>query len=133
MSTIEKYICIFLVYSIAGWFMESFRGLAKTGKFVNRGFLIGPYLPVYGWGVTLITIFLEKYVNDIGILFGMSIILCGVLEYFTSWIMEKLFKARWWDYHNRKFNINGRICLETLIPFGIARNGIIKICESFAI
>jgi uncharacterized membrane protein len=106
--------------------METFRGWFRTKKFVNRGFLIGPYLPVYGWGVVLITLFLEKYVNDIVILFCMSIILCGVLEYFTSWIMEKLFKARWWDYHNRKFNINGRICLETLIPFGILGTVLLK-------
>ena len=131
MNTLEKYICIFFIYAIAGWFMETFRGYFKTGKFINRGFLIGPYLPVYGFGVTLITIFLEKYVNDIYILFGMSIVLCGTLEYFTSWIMEKLFKARWWDYHNRKFNINGRICLETLIPFGILGTVLLKFANPF--
>lgn len=53
-------------------------------------------------------------------------ITCGILEYFTSFIMEKLFDARWWDYSSRKFNINGRICLETLLPFGIA--GVITVC-----
>lgn len=126
MGIIEKYICIFFVYSIAGWCMETFRGYFKTGKLVNRGFLIGPYCPVYGIGVSLITVFLNKYVNDIPILFGMSIIICGLLEYFTSWIMEKVFKARWWDYHNRKFNINGRICLETLLPFGILGTILLK-------
>jgi uncharacterized membrane protein len=133
MNTLEKYVCIFLVYAIAGWFMESFRGWFKTKKFVNRGFLIGPCLPVYGFGVVLITFCLEKYVNDIGILFGMSIILCGILEYFTSWIMEKLFKARWWDYHNRKFNINGRVCLETLIPFGILGTVLLKFVNPFVL
>lgn len=59
-------------------------------------------------------------------LFWLSMITCGILEYFTSFIMEKLFDARWWDYSSRKFNINGRICLETLLPFGIA--GIITVC-----
>ena len=49
----------------------------------------------------------------------MSMVICSILEYVTSFIMEKLFKARWWDYSDRKFNINGRICLETLIPFGL--------------
>lgn len=126
MEIVRKYLCLFFVYSILGWCMESFRGYFKTGKFVNRGFLIGPYCPVYGLGVSLITFFLEKYVNDIIILFGMSIIICGLLEYFTSWIMEKVFKARWWDYHNRKFNINGRICLETLLPFGILGTILLK-------
>lgn len=59
-------------------------------------------------------------------LFWLSMITCGILEYFTSFIMEKLFDARWWDYSSRKFNINGRICLETLLPFGIA--GVITVC-----
>ena len=79
----------------------------------------------------LITLFLEKYINDTPILFCMSILLCGSLEYFTSWILEKLFKARWWDYHNHKFNINGRICLETLIPFGILGTVLLKFVNPF--
>ncbi len=50
----------------------------------------------------------------------MAVVICSVIEYSTSFIMEKLFNARWWDYSNNKFNINGRICLETMIPFGFA-------------
>ena len=126
MIVIEKYIYIFFVYSISGWIMECIRGWIKTGKFVNRGFLIGPCLPIYGVGLLLITIFLGKYVNDLIVLFFMSIILCGILEYFTSWAMEIFFNARWWDYHNRKYNINGRICLETLIPFGFIGTILLK-------
>jgi len=133
MTNMEKYICIFFIYSMAGWCMETFGGYFRTKKLVNRGFLIGPYLPVYGFGVSLITFFLEKYVNDLPILFFMSIIICGLLEYFTSWIMEKLFKARWWDYHNRKFNINGRICLETLIPFGATGTILLKFANPFVL
>ena len=72
----QKFICILFVYSIAGWFMESFRGWIKTGKFVNRGFLIGPCLPIYGFGLVLLTLVLEEYTNDIVVLFFMSIILC---------------------------------------------------------
>jgi uncharacterized membrane protein len=123
---IETYFMIFIFYSVLGWMMESFGGLLKTKKFVNRGFLIGPYCPVYGWGVLFITIFLQKYVDDLPVLFIMSIVLCGTLEYFTSFFMEKIFHARWWDYKNRKFNINGRICLETLLPFGILGTTILK-------
>ena len=99
--------------------MESFYCYFKTNKFTNRGFLIGPYCPIYGFGVILIILLLTKYKNDPIILFAMSIIICSILEYMTSLIMELLFKNRWWDYSNRKFNINGRICLETMIPFGI--------------
>ncbi len=130
-ENIEKYIYIFFIYSFLGWCMETFGGYVKTKKLVNRGFLIGPYCPVYGVGVVLITVFLSKYVNDIPIMFFMSILICGNLEYFTSYFMEKFFNARWWDYHNKKFNINGRICLETLIPFGIAGVLLVKFVSPF--
>ena len=119
---LKTYILIFFTYSIAGWCMEVIRMFfnPKYNKFINRGFFIGPYLPIYGFGIVGITIFLNKYSNDIPALFFLSIILCGMLEYMTSFIMEKLFNARWWDYSSKKFNINGRVCLETLLPFGIA-------------
>ena len=91
----------------------------EAKKFINRGFMIGPYCPIYGWGAIAITILLNRYTNDWIVLFFMSVITCGVLEYATSYVMEKLFHARWWDYSKKKYNINGRICLETLIPFGI--------------
>ena len=118
---LKTYILIFFTYSIAGWCMEVIRMFfsPKYKKFINRGFLIGPYLPIYGWGVVGITVFLGKYSDDMSALFFLSIIVCGILEYMTSFIMEKLFNARWWDYSTKKFNINGRVCLETLIPFGI--------------
>ena len=93
--------------------------LVELKKFINRGFLIGPYCPIYGWGCILIIILLNKYTDDPLVLFIMAIVICSILEYFTSYFMEKLFKARWWDYSRRKFNINGRICLETMIPFGL--------------
>lgn len=88
-------------------------------KFINRGFLIGPYCPIYGWGALAITILLKRYMEDPLVLFVMSTIICSIIEYLTSYFMEKKYHARWWDYSNKKFNINGRICLETLIPFGI--------------
>ena len=131
LEIVEKYLLLFFIYSFLGWLMEVIIGLVTTKKFVNRGFLIGPYCPVYGVGVCLLTFFLNKYADDIAILFFMSILICGSLEYFTSYIMEKVFKARWWDYHNRKFNINGRICLETLVPFGIIGVVLIKFVNSF--
>lgn len=119
-TQIENFIALFFIYSIAGWIMESVSISIRNKKFTNRGFLIGPYCPIYGCGVVLITFLLQKYHDDIPATFFLSILICGTLEYVTSFIMEKIFKARWWDYSARKFNINGRICLETLIPFGIA-------------
>lgn len=121
---IEQYISLFYIYSIAGWLMESIKISIKDKKLVDRGFLFGPYCPIYGSGVVLITILLQKYHDDIPATFFLSMLICGTLEYVTSYIMEKIFKARWWDYSARKFNINGRICLETLIPFGIAGTSI---------
>lgn len=99
--------------------MEVTQGYVRHKKFVNRGFLIGPYCPIYGYGAISMTLLLKGYANDPIVLFVMAIVICSILEYITSFVMEKLFKIRWWDYSNRKFNINGRICLETMIPFGI--------------
>lgn len=117
--SIATYFLLFMVYSVAGWIMEVICKSIEARKFIDRGFMIGPYCPIYGWGAIAITILLNRYTNDWIVLFLMSIITCGILEYGTSYIMEKLFHARWWDYSKRKYNINGRICLETLIPFGI--------------
>ena len=102
-----------------GWCMEVVWGYIQTKKWVNRGFLIGPYCPIYGCGGLIITLCLGDYTDNPFAIFCMSIVLCGILEYLTSYIMEKIFKARWWDYKKRKFNINGRVCLETIIPFGL--------------
>ena len=113
------YFILFLIYSIIGWVMEVIFTLFKDKTLVNRGFLIGPYCPIYGCGCVLIILLLKRYSNDFFVLFIMSMVVCSILEYLTSYIMEKLFKARWWDYSDRKFNINGRICLETMIPFGL--------------
>lgn len=116
---LTKLFLLFIIYAFLGWIIEMFYNYFEHKKFVNRGFLIGPYCPIYGVGGLIVTIFLTKYKDSIFVTFGMSVILFALLEYFTSYLMEKLFKARWWDYSDKKFNINGRICLETLIPFGI--------------
>ncbi len=84
----------------------------------NRGFLIGPVIPIYGFGAILITILLNRTENVFAI-FCVSVIGSGILEYLTSYIMEKLFHVRWWDYSHDAFNINGRVCLRTLVCFGI--------------
>lgn len=110
---------LFIIYSIIGWIVECINMIITQKKIVNRGFLIGPYCPIYGCGCVFIITFLNKYLDDPIVLFFMTIISCAILEYLTSYIMEKIFKTRWWDYSNKKFNINGRICLETLVLFGI--------------
>lgn len=116
---IVKYIAMFFVYSFLGWIMEVLITLKDDKKFVNRGFLIGPVIPIYGFGALLITILLERFSNNIILLFFMGMIVCSLLEYITSYVMEKLFKTRWWDYSKRMFNLNGRICLRNSIAFGV--------------
>lgn len=129
----EKYILLFFIYSFAGWIIESTGDIIRKKKFVNRGFLIGPYCPIYGAGVLAITILLKKYCDDIPLTFILIILICGILEYITSYVMEKIFKARWWDYSNRKMNINGRICIENLVLFGIGGTLVIYIINPFLI
>lgn len=118
-NDVEVYVLLFFTYAIIGWFMEVCLQYIQYKRFINRGFLMGPYLPIYGCGGILITLFLKRYLNDPLALFIFGMLICTVLEYFTSFIMEKLFNARWWDYSNKKFNINGRVCLDTMIPFGL--------------
>ena len=113
------YFLLFIIYSFIGWLFELAFSYIQLKKVVNRGFLIGPYCPIYGAGCLLLIILLSDYADNILVLFSLSIIVCSLLEYFTSLIMEKIFNLRWWDYSNMKFNINGRICLETMVPFGV--------------
>ncbi len=114
-----EYFLLFLIYSFMGWLMEVILSFIQHKKFINRGFLIGPYCPIYGCGCLFMIMTLKKYLDDPLALFIMSTLSCSILEYVTSYIMEKIFHARWWDYSDKKFNINGRICLETLVPFGV--------------
>lgn len=116
--TIRFYFILLIIYSFIGWLIEVTDYIIEDHKLVNRGFLIGPYCPIYGFGSIFIILILNRFDNPI-LLFFMAIIICSILEYFTSFFMEKIFHARWWDYSNRKFNINGRICLETMLPFGL--------------
>jgi uncharacterized membrane protein len=111
---------LFFIYSVIGYIVEVISVSLINKKITfSRGYLIGPYLPIFGTGSMLINLFLTKYKNDIITLFVMGVVVCCVLEYFTSLIMEKIFKLRWWDYSSKKFNLNGRICLETGALFGL--------------
>ena len=87
------YIILFFLYSFCGWILEVGCKLISDHKFINRGFLIGPYCPIYGWGAILITLLLKKYMNDIFTLFIMAMLICSILEYATSYFLEKMFKT----------------------------------------
>ena len=131
MIEICSYILLFFLYSFLGWCLEVLCKLISDHKFINRGFLIGPYCPIYGTGAIIMTFLLKKYLDDPITLWIMIILCCSILEYFVSFILEKIFHARWWDYSTNKFNINGRICLETMIPFSIFGLFILYKCNPF--
>lgn len=129
MKTFLYYFSIFFIYSVLGWLIESTYVGIKQNKFTNRGFFIGPYCPIYGFGSLIIILYLEQYKNNIITVFLLAILLCSTLEYITSYLMEKLFHARWWDYSKEKFNLNGRICGKNALLFGIGGLFIIYIAQ----
>ncbi len=108
----------FLLYSFIGWCWEVFYVYLRTGKVVNRGFLSGPFCPIYGFGASAVYIVLDPVANNNFAIFFGGMILATVLEYFTGTIMENLFHAKWWDYSDIKFNLKGRICLPVSIGWG---------------
>lgn len=125
------YFLIFFIYSVAGWFIEVTISSIDSKQISNRGFLIGPYCPIYGFGALILSVCLSQYRSDVAILFCVSVVFCSVLEYFTSWIMEKSFHARWWDYSKIKFNVEGRICLTNSIYFGILGVFLVRFISPF--
>ena len=101
----------FIIYSFLGWIMESiFRSIAEK-KLINTGFLRGPFCPIYGFGAIIMFIFLESLQNKPIILFIVSVIVLTAWEYIVGVLLEKIFKTKYWDYSEHKFNFQGRICL----------------------
>lgn len=108
----------FIIYSFLGWVLESiFRSFCEK-KIINTGFLIGPICPIYGCGAIIMIVFLRNFSNSKILLFTMSIIFLSLWEYIVGVILEKLFKSKYWDYSDHKFNYKGRICLTNSIAWG---------------
>lgn len=114
-----KTIFIFILFCIIGYLWEVILYLFKIGKIVNKGNLHGPWLPVYGFGGLIIYYVSSKISNSFLILFVINFIFCGFIEYLISFLEEKIWNNRWWDYSNKFLNINGRICLLSLTFFGL--------------
>lgn len=101
----------FFLYSFCGWIYESTLVSIQNKTLVNRGFLNGPIVPIYGAGATVVYMFLSGIPNRPVLIFIIGMLVATVLEYLTSYVMEKLFHAKWWDYSNYKYQFQGRICL----------------------
>ena len=115
-------ILLFFAYAFLGWCIEVTLKYFQFHRFINRGFLAGPWLPIYGSGAALITIAvkgLSTLEYSVGTTFVVSFILCGVIEYLTSFFLEKRFHARWWDYSQKPMNLHGRVWIGNLILFGL--------------
>ena len=117
--SISSLILIFFILSFIGWLWEVSLHLVSDGIFVNRGVLHGPWLPIYGFGSILILTLLYRFRSKPYLLFFMTVILCGIVEYSTSYYLEVTNGMKWWDYTGYFLNINGRVCAEGLLVFGI--------------
>lgn len=118
--TVWSLALMFFLFSFLGWCWEVSLHFINYGVFVNRGTLFGPWLPIYGSGAILVLVLLSSLKkHPVGEFFG-AIILCGIVEYGTSYFLQAKYNMRWWDYTGYFLNINGRICAEGLLVFAIA-------------
>lgn len=121
-------ILLFFAFSLMGWVWEVSLHLITDGVFVNRGVLHGPWLPIYGTGGVMILAVLNKFREKPLVEFLLTIVLCGCVEYFTSWFLEITHNGeKWWDYSGYFLNLNGRICAEGLLVFGLGGMAIVYV------
>lgn len=137
------YILFFYFYSVFGWILESIYCSVLDRKLTNRGFLFGPLCPIYGTGAVSMLLSLgwirpvieSRIAGVAGIIVAFILValigtvVCDIVEYITSFLMERLFNERWWDYSNRKFNLNGRICLHHSVFWAIGAIAFIYILD----
>lgn len=129
MNNFIEVVLLFFMYSFIGWLWETIYCSIKAKKFVYRGFLIGPYCPIYGFGILSVLYFLEPFQSNLFLLYILSAVIVTVLEYITSYALEKLFHASWWDYKNVPMNINGRVAIPVSLFWGIGCVLIVKVIQ----
>lgn len=113
-----QWLFLFFFYSFFGWCFESTYVSLKERKFVNRGFIRGPFLPLYGTGALMMLIVSMPFQDSLVLTYLAGCVGATVLEYVTGVAMESLFKVRYWDYSNQKFNFQGQICLSSTLAWG---------------
>lgn len=120
-------IWLFIIYAVLGWCVEVSYSALNKGVFINRGFLNGPYCPIYGLGMIIVIRALMPLKQSFIILFIGSFLLTTLLEFLTGFILEKIFHNKWWDYSDVPFNIKGYVCLKFSILWGLGCTFIINI------
>ena len=118
-DTFFHILTYFVIYSFLGWVLESIVRTICERKLINTGFLIGSFCPIYGFGAMIMILLLYRFKDNIFLLFCMSVIILSLWEYIVGVFLEKLFKTKYWDYLDDKFNYKGRICLTNSIAWGI--------------
>lgn len=118
LTDIQYIILYFFLYSFIGWLMETFYSLLVLGHFTNRGFLVGPICPIYGFGAILMILFISKYKKNSIKLFLASAFIFSAFEYVVGFALDAIFAAKWWDYTYDFFNLNGRISILYTIAWG---------------
>lgn len=118
-NEIIKIITYFFLYSFLGWAMESLYISVLQRKIINTGFLHGPFCPIYGFGAVVLYVLLINLKGNIIAIFCTGFLVLSLWEYFVGFLLEKLFKTKYWDYSKNKFNINGRVCLLNSIYWGL--------------
>ncbi len=116
--TIMQWILFFFLYCFFGWCFETALVSSREKRFVNRGFLRSPFLPIYGFGSIIMIIAGNPFMDDPVLMFVCGALSATLMEYITGWLMELLFKTRYWDYSDCCYNISGRICAEATLLWG---------------
>lgn len=119
LCSLSEYFIWFVFYSFCGWFYETTICSLSKHRFVNRGFLHGAICPIYGFGALSVLLILGRLSDHMIALFFASMILTCTLEYAASYLLEKAFHARWWDYSKYRLQLHGRICLLGGVVFGM--------------
>jgi len=109
---------LFLTYSFIGWVCEVIYCSVPSKKFINRGFLRGPYCPIYGFGAIAVINFLTPFSEKPILVYVLAVIITSLLEYVTGYLLERVYHLKWWDYSNYKFNIHGKVVLHNSLIFG---------------
>lgn len=113
------YVWLFVLTAVFGWLWEGFLYLFKDDTYVNRGFLTGPWLPIYGIGAVMLELLFHKWRDRPVLIFVSSMLLCTVLEYLAGWYLELTWGVKWWDYSGMTWNLHGRICALSSVLFGL--------------